>query len=144
MILQHKCNKVLFALLEKTLNDDFFKGKIHMNLSKYPPSNESNEIFKYSRSADRNPQMVHVHLELHYKVDPLLELDNLKDVVDSSSRNVDFLNHKSRRTTNVICYVFYDKFLKQGPRHLFFNRLEKFTLELILHEGCLQSNYLYL
>jgi len=39
-----------------------------------------------------------VCLELHYKVDPLLELDNLKDVMDGSSRNVDFLNHKSMRT----------------------------------------------
>ncbi len=39
-----------------------------------------------------------VHLELHYRVDPLLEFNNLKDVVDDSSRNVDFLNHKSGRT----------------------------------------------
>jgi hypothetical protein len=33
-------------------------------------------------------------------VDPLLELDNLqvKDVMDNSSRNVDFLNHKSKKT----------------------------------------------
>jgi hypothetical protein len=37
-------------------------------------------------------------LESHYNVDPLLELDNLKDVVHDSSRNVDFLNNKSRRT----------------------------------------------
>jgi hypothetical protein len=39
-----------------------------------------------------------VCLELHYKVDPLLEFDNLKDVMDGSSRNVDFLNHKSMKT----------------------------------------------
>jgi hypothetical protein len=37
-----------------------------------------------------------MHLESHYKVDPLLELDNL-DVVDGSSKNVDFLDNKSRR-----------------------------------------------
>jgi hypothetical protein len=34
MKLQHKYNKVLFVLLKRTLNDDFFKGKIHMNPSK--------------------------------------------------------------------------------------------------------------
>jgi hypothetical protein len=39
-----------------------------------------------------------VHLGLRYRVDPLLELNNLKDVVEGSSRNVDFLNNKSRRT----------------------------------------------
>jgi hypothetical protein len=32
MKLQHKYNKILFLLLKKTLNDDFFKGKFHMNL----------------------------------------------------------------------------------------------------------------
>jgi hypothetical protein len=42
--------------------------------------------------------MGHVCLESHYRVDPLLEFDSLKDVMDNSSRNVDFLNHKSRRT----------------------------------------------
>jgi hypothetical protein len=31
---------VLFAILERTLNDDFFKEKIHMNPSKDPPSDE--------------------------------------------------------------------------------------------------------
>jgi hypothetical protein len=31
-------------------------------------------------------------------VDPLLELNILKDVVDGSSRNVNFLNHKLTRT----------------------------------------------
>ncbi len=30
-------------------------------------------------------------------MDPLLELDSLKDVVDDFSRNVNFLNNKSRR-----------------------------------------------
>jgi hypothetical protein len=51
-----------------------------------------------SRSADKNPQIGIMHLKLHYKVDPLLELYNLKDVVDNSSRNVDFLNNKFGRT----------------------------------------------
>jgi hypothetical protein len=37
-------------------------------------------------------------IKLHYKVDPLLKFDNLKDVVDSCSRNVNFLNNKSRKT----------------------------------------------
>jgi len=55
--LQHKYNKVLFVLLERTLIDDFFKGKIHMNLFKDPPFDEFNEVFKewISRSIDRNP-----------------------------------------------------------------------------------------
>jgi hypothetical protein len=30
--LQHKYNKVWFAILDKTLIDDFFKQKTHMNL----------------------------------------------------------------------------------------------------------------
>jgi hypothetical protein len=30
----------------------------------------------------------------HYKVDPLLELDNLKDIVDDFLRNVNFLSSK--------------------------------------------------
>ncbi len=46
--------------------------------------------------------MGHVYLESHYKVDPLLELDNLKDIVDDSSGNIDFQNHKSRRTFLVL------------------------------------------
>ncbi len=64
--------------------------------------------------------------------------------MDGSSRNVDFLNHKSGRTTNVICCVFDNEVFKQGPKHLFFNRLETCILELIIHEGHLQNNYLYL
>jgi hypothetical protein len=44
--LQHKYNKVLFALLERTCTDDFFKGKICMNSSKEPPSNEFNEVLE--------------------------------------------------------------------------------------------------
>ncbi len=47
MKLQHKCNKVLFALLKRTLNDDFFKGKIHMNPSNDPPFDEFNEVLEY-------------------------------------------------------------------------------------------------
>ncbi len=95
--LQHKYNKVLFTLLKKMLNNDFFKGKIHMNLSKDPPSDEFNEVFEHliSRSIDGNPQIGPMRLESHYKVDPLLEFDNLKYVVDESSRNVDVLNNKS-------------------------------------------------
>ncbi len=44
--LQHKYNKVLFVLLERTLTDDFFKGKIHMNMSKDPLSDEFNEVLE--------------------------------------------------------------------------------------------------
>jgi hypothetical protein len=44
--LQRKYNKVLFALLEKTFSDDFFKGKIHINPSKDPPSDEFNKDFE--------------------------------------------------------------------------------------------------
>ncbi len=46
MKLQHKYNKVLFVLLDKTLNDDFVKGKIRMNSSKDPPSDEFNKVLK--------------------------------------------------------------------------------------------------
>jgi hypothetical protein len=35
---------------------------------------------------------------INYKVNILLELDNLKDVVDGCSRNVDSLNNKLERT----------------------------------------------
>ncbi len=80
MKLQHKCNKVLFMLLERTLSDDFFKGKIHMNLSKDPPFDEFNKVLeqRISTSIDRNPQMGLMCLESHCRVDPLLELDSLK------------------------------------------------------------------
>ncbi len=44
MKLQHKYNKVLFVPLEKTLSNDFFKGKIHMNPSKDPPFDEFNKF----------------------------------------------------------------------------------------------------
>jgi hypothetical protein len=114
MKLQHKYNKVLFALLKRTLNDEFFKGKIHMNLSKDSPSNEFNEVLEQwiSRSTDENPHMGHVCFKSHYRVDPLLELDNFKDVMDSSSRNIDFLNHKLGRT-----FVVFSKmnFLSEDP-----------------------------
>ncbi len=46
MKLQHKYNKVLFAILERTLSNDFVKGKIHMNLFKDSPSEEFNEVLK--------------------------------------------------------------------------------------------------
>jgi len=44
--LQHKYSKVLFAVLERALNDDFSKGKIHMNPSKDPSFDEFNKVFK--------------------------------------------------------------------------------------------------
>jgi hypothetical protein len=46
MKLQYKYNKVLFTLLVRTLSDDFFKGKIRMNPSKDPPSNEFNKVLE--------------------------------------------------------------------------------------------------
>jgi hypothetical protein len=46
MKLQHKYSKVLFAILEKMLNDDFFKENIHMNPSKDPPFDEFIEVFE--------------------------------------------------------------------------------------------------
>jgi hypothetical protein len=57
MKLQHKYNKVLFVLLERMLNDDFFKGKICMNLSKDLPFNEFNKVLEQwiSRSTNKNP-----------------------------------------------------------------------------------------
>ncbi len=44
--LQHKYIKVLFVLLERTLTNDFFKGNIHMNMSKDPSSDEFNEVLE--------------------------------------------------------------------------------------------------
>jgi hypothetical protein len=50
---------VLFALLNRTLRDDFFKGKIRMNPSKDPPFDEFNEVLEewISRSIIKNPQI---------------------------------------------------------------------------------------
>jgi hypothetical protein len=45
MKLQHNYNKVLFALLERMLIDDF-KGKICMNPWNDPPFDEFNKVFK--------------------------------------------------------------------------------------------------
>jgi hypothetical protein len=96
-------------LLERTLNNDFFKGKIRMNPSKDLPSDDFNKVFEQwiTRSIDKNSQMGHVCLKLHYRVDPLLELNNLKDLVDKFSRNVDFLNHKLGRTFVVFSTMNY-------------------------------------
>jgi hypothetical protein len=54
---QHKYIKVLFALLERTLIDDFFKGRTLMNRSKDPPFDEFNKVLKHwiSRFVDENP-----------------------------------------------------------------------------------------
>jgi hypothetical protein len=38
-----------------------------------------------------------MHLESHYKVDPFLEFNGLKDVMDESSKNVDVLSSKFGR-----------------------------------------------
>jgi hypothetical protein len=38
-----------------------------------------------------------MRLESHYRVDPFLEFNSLKDVVDKYSRNVDVLSSKSGR-----------------------------------------------
>ncbi len=51
-------------------------------------------------------------LELHYRVDPLLELNSLKDDVDGFSRNVNFLNHMLRRTFVVFSI---SNFLNEDP-----------------------------
>jgi hypothetical protein len=56
MKLQHN-SKVLFALLERMISDDFFKGKICMNPYKDPPFDEFSKVSKkwISRFAKRNP-----------------------------------------------------------------------------------------
>lgn len=89
--LQHKYNKLLFVLLERIITNDFFKGKSR---------NEFNEVIEHwiSRFANKDPQMGLVCFELHYTMDILLELDNLKDIVDDCSRNVNFMNNKLGRT----------------------------------------------
>jgi len=51
-------------------------------------------------------------LELHFRVDPLLEFDNLKDVIDDSSWNVNILNHKLGRTFAMFLTI---KFLSEDP-----------------------------
>jgi hypothetical protein len=81
------------------LSDDFFKGEMHMNPSKDPPFHEFYKVFEewISRSTNGNPHIGLVRFKSHYKVDPLLKLDSLKDSMDNSSRNVDFLSNKSRR-----------------------------------------------
>jgi hypothetical protein len=58
-----------------------------MNPSKDPPSDEFNKVFEQwiSRSTDGNPQISPMHFKLHYKVNPLLELNNLKDSMDGFS-----------------------------------------------------------
>jgi hypothetical protein len=98
--LQHKYNKVLFALLERTFIDDFFEGKFHMNSSKDPPSNEFYKVLEWwiSKFIEGNPLMGLVHLKLDNRVDLLLELDNLKDVVNNCSRNVNFLTNNFGKT----------------------------------------------
>ncbi len=53
-----------------------------------------------------------VHLELHYRVDHLLELDNLKDIVDGCSRNVNFMNNKSKSTFAMFLTM---NFLSKNP-----------------------------
>lgn len=71
-----------------------------MNSSKDIPVDEFNKVIEQwiSRSANGNPQMGLVCLESHYRVDLVLEFDNLKDIVDGYLRNVDFLNNKLGRT----------------------------------------------
>ncbi len=142
MKLQYKYNKVLFALLEKTLNNDFFKEKIHMNMYKDPPSNEFNEVLEewISRSIDRNPYIGHVFFKSHYRVDPLLELNSLKDIVDDFSRNVDFLSSKYGKIFVVFSTTI---FLTEDP-YVYPQTNWKSVLELVIHEGLLQSNCMYL
>ncbi len=114
MKLQHKYSKVLFVLFEMMLRDDFFKGKICMNSSKDPPSHEFDKVLEewISNSIIENPQIGHVHLKSHYRVNPLLEFDSLKDVVDDSSGNVDFLSNTFRR----IFFIFFTiNFLIEDP-----------------------------
>ncbi len=112
--LQHKYSKVLFALLEMMLRDDFFKGKICMNLSKDPPFDEFNKVLEewISRLIIENPQIGLVRLKSHCRVNPLLEFDNLKDIVDKFSRNVDFLSNKSGRIFAIFSTI---NFLIENP-----------------------------
>jgi len=95
-------------------NNNFFKGKICMNPSKDPPSDEFNEVFEQwiSWFANENPHIGLVLLKSHYRMDPLLELDSLKDVMDGSSRNVNFLNSKSGRIFHVFPIM---NFLNKDP-----------------------------
>jgi hypothetical protein len=114
MKLQRKYSKVLFALLEMMLRDDFLKGKICINLFKDPPSNEFNEVLEewISRSIIENPHMGLVRFKSHYRVNPFLELDSLKDIVDNFSRNVDFLGNKFGR---IFAIFFTIIFLIEDP-----------------------------
>ncbi len=55
-----------------------------MNLSKDPLSDEINEILEQwiLRFIEGNPHMGLMCFESHYRVDPLLEFNNLKDAMD--------------------------------------------------------------
>jgi hypothetical protein len=81
-------------------------------------------------STDANPQIGLVRFESHFRVDPFLELNSLKDVVDDCSRNVHFLSSKFGR---IFVVFFTMNCFNQGPRHLFSNRLEECVLKLIVH-----------
>jgi hypothetical protein len=61
-----------------------------MNLTRLSKSGFQDQLMETHRFGP-------ICFESHYKVDSLLKLNNLKDVVDDFSRIVDFLSNKSRR-----------------------------------------------
>jgi len=71
-----------------------------MNPSKDAPSDDVIEDLKQwiFRNNERQPQMGPIHLESHYKVHALKELDNLKAIVEGSMRNIEFLHSKPTRS----------------------------------------------
>lgn len=76
-----------------------------MNLTRFLRSGFQGQLLKTHRFGP-------MRFKSHYRVDPLLELDSLKDVVDNFSRNVNFLNSKSRRIFVVFLTI---NFLIEGP-----------------------------
>ncbi len=68
-----------------------------------------------------------MRLKSHYRVNPLLKLDNLKDAMDDSSRNVDFLNNKSRRIFVIFSIM---NSLTEDPNVYFQTDWNKRALEL--------------
>ncbi len=67
-------------------------------------------------------------LKSHHRVDILFELNNIKDVMHSCSRNVNILNNKSGRTFVVF---FTTNSLSDDPNIYFFANKKSFFLNFL-------------
>jgi len=80
-----------------------------MNPSKDVPSDDFIEILEQwiFKSNEGQPQMGPIHLESHYKVHALKELDNLKVIMEGSMRNIEFLHSKPTRSVALFSTMNY-------------------------------------